>query len=317
MDHLPYLDADAISARLSPRAAVDALATALRGGLDPAAGVARSIIAWDHGELLLMPAEVPGAAGVKVVTVAPANADRGLPLIQGLYVLMDPETLTPRALLDGVELTALRTPAVSLLAVRRRLQSSDTPLRLVVAGTGVQAVRHVSTTIDVLRGVRRVESVTHLARRPEQAAPPPIDGTTTTVTGYGSTAAQEALAGADLVVCATASADPLFDGALLRDDVTVIAVGSHDPARRELDAHLMGRALVVVEDVETAMREAGDVIQAVDGGSLDAESLVPLSRAVTDPDVLLADRPVVFKGSGMAWQDAVVAAAVMGAPAPS
>lgn len=317
MEHLPYLDAGAIRRRLSPRAAVDALAAALQRGLDPAAGVARSIIPWEHGELLLMPAEVPGAAGVKVVTVAPTNATRGLPLVQGLYVLMDSETLTPRALLDGVELTALRTPAVSLLAVRHRLQSSATPLRLVVAGTGVQAVRHVLTTIDVLRDARRIESVTYLARRPEQPAPTPIDGVTTTVTGYGSTAAEKALAGADLVVCATAAADPLFNGALLREDVTVIAVGSHAPARRELDAHLMGRARVVVEDVATAMREAGDVIQAVECGHLDLGSLVPLSRAVREPSVLLTSCPVVFKGSGMAWQDAVVAAAVMGAPTPS
>lgn len=313
MDQLPYLDAGAIRERLGPRGAVDALEAALLAGLDPSAGVPRSIIALSHGELLLMPAEVDGAAGVKVVTVAPDNGRHDLPRIQGLYLLLDPETLTPRAILDGIELTALRTPAVSLLAVRHRLRSSDTPLHLVVAGTGLQAVRHVEAVVAVTHDVRELASVTYVSRRPEAFGPPTVGDVRATVAAHGSPEADQALRAAHLVVCATSATDPLFDGSLIADEATVIAIGSHDPGRRELDDAVMGRSQVVVEDVSTAMREAGDVIQAIDHGVLSVEQLIPLARAVADPRVLAADRPVVFKGSGMAWQDAVVALAVLAA----
>ncbi|NUT05858.1 MAG: hypothetical protein HOV76_20500 [Hamadaea sp.] len=76
---IPYLDADAIRRALSPSAAVDAITAALRSGLDPAASVARTSVPLSHGELLMMPAEAGGHAGVKLATVAPGNADRGLP----------------------------------------------------------------------------------------------------------------------------------------------------------------------------------------------------------------------------------------------
>jgi ornithine cyclodeaminase len=55
----------------------------------------------------------------------------------------------------------------------------------------------------------------------------------------------------------------VFDSGLLRDDVVVVAVGSHEPDARELDGRLLGRASVVVEDVATALREAGDVVLAI------------------------------------------------------
>src|SRR5205823_888894 len=70
------------------------------------------------GQILSMPAAVGRYAGVKVVTVAPDNAGRDLPRVQGVYLLLDGTTLAPLALLDGIALTALRTPAVSAVAVR-------------------------------------------------------------------------------------------------------------------------------------------------------------------------------------------------------
>ena len=60
------------------------------------------------GQFLLMPAEGPGAAGVKVVTVAPDNPVRGLPRVHAAYLLFDRETLVLRAVLDGTALTAVQ-----------------------------------------------------------------------------------------------------------------------------------------------------------------------------------------------------------------
>src|SRR3954452_18588940 len=108
------IDATAVAAVLTPRTAIRALQQALRDGLDPEADPPRGVVPVDHGQLLLMPAAGRSArgrayAGVKIATVAPDNPARGLPRIQGQYLLLEAEPLTPLALLDGVALTNVRT----------------------------------------------------------------------------------------------------------------------------------------------------------------------------------------------------------------
>jgi ornithine cyclodeaminase/alanine dehydrogenase-like protein (mu-crystallin family) len=292
-----FLDAAAVAA-LGPAGAVRAITDALRGGLDPATDTPRSAVGLAHGQFLLMPSEAPAAAGVKVVTVAPGNPARGLPRIQAVYLLFDAETLALRAVLDGTALTTLRTPAVSVAAVLPALL--DRPLRVAVVGAGPQATGHVAT----LAAVRRLAGVTHLVRDPSRT---PLEAVR-----LDSADADEALRAADVVVCATSARSPLFDSSLLRDDAVVVAVGSHEPDARELDAPLLGRATVVVEDVATALREAGDVVLAIAEGALTAADLVPVRDLVTGAVPPPADRPLVFKSVGMSWQDLVVAEAVVG-----
>ena len=291
-----FLDADAVLA-LGPAAAVRAISEALRGGLDPAADPPRISVGLSRGEFLLMPSEAPTAAGVKVVTVAPGNPARNFPRIQAAYLLFDRETLTLRAVLDGTALTTLRTPAVSVAAVLSRLP--DRPLRAAVIGAGPQATGHVAT----LAAVGALEDVTYLVRDPFRT---PLDSV-----GLGSPQGDEALRTADVVVCATSARFPLFDSSVLREDVVVVAVGSHEPDARELDAFLLGRAAVVVEDVGTALREAGDVVLAIDEATLTPADLLSMRDVVTGAITLPADRPLVFKSVGMSWQDLVVAEAVL------
>jgi ornithine cyclodeaminase/alanine dehydrogenase-like protein (mu-crystallin family) len=300
-----YVDAAAVAA-LGPAAAVDAVRDALLAGLDPAADPPRVPVDLDTGQFLLMPSQAgsldspdTGAAGVKVVTVAPANPARGLPRIQAVYLLFDRETLTLRAILDGTALTTLRTAAVSVAAVRGHLP--DRPLRLVVVGAGPQAVAHAAT----MSAVHRVERSTYLVREPGRAPAGAL--------ALGTPAAEEALRGADVVVCATSARTPVLDSALLRDDVVVVAVGSHEPDARELDAALLARSTVVVEDGATALREAGDVVMAIAEGALTADELVPLKDLVAGTSVAPPGRPLVFKSVGMSWQDLVVARAVLDA----
>jgi ornithine cyclodeaminase/alanine dehydrogenase-like protein (mu-crystallin family) len=291
-----FLDEAAVRA-LGPEAAVRAITGALRGGLDPAVDPPRVPVRLSHGEFLLMPAEAASAAGVKVVTVAPDNRARGLPRIQAAYLLFDAETLALRAVLDGTALTTLRTPAVSIAAVLPRL--SDRALRVVLVGAGPQARGHVET----LRAVRPLARVTYLVRDPSR--------TSLDAVRLGSPDAEEALRTSDVVVCATSARSPLFDSELLPADVVVIAIGSHEPEARELDASLLRRAIVAVEDVGTALREAGDVILAIGEGALDAGELVPMRDVVTGGAPLPRGRPLVFKSVGMSWEDLVVAEAAL------
>jgi ornithine cyclodeaminase/alanine dehydrogenase-like protein (mu-crystallin family) len=116
---------------------------------------------------------------------------------------------------------------------------------------------------------------------------------------------------ADIVCCATTAREPLFDGALVADHATVVAIGSHEPEARETDDTLVRRATVVVESRTSALREAGDVIGAIGAGVLREDELVTLSDLVCGRAVVDRTRPRLFKSTGMAWEDAVVASALV------
>ena len=301
MSALPFLDAAAVAA-LSPLEAVDALEAALRAGLDPDADPPRQAVGTEAGEILIMPSAARGAAGVKLVTVAPGNPDRGLPRIQGVYALFDPATLAPAALVDGIALTNLRTAAVSALAVRHL--AAPRARRLLVFGTGAQGWAHVGALRAVAPDLERVDVV---ARDPARLRA--FVARVQDEPGLEARAASpDAARDADLIVCATTARAPLFDGALVRAGATVVAIGSHEPEARETDDALAARATIVVESRASALREAGDVIQAVAAGATTADRLVTLAELVGGASV--GPGPRLFKSTGMSWEDAVVAAAL-------
>lgn len=282
--------------------AVDALESALRAGLDPEADPARFRVPVGSGELLLMPSSGDRFIGVKLTTVAPGNPGLGLPRIQGTYTLFDAATLAPAAVLDAGALTTLRTSAVSALAVRY-LAPPDVR-RLMVFGTGPQAWAH----LEAIRAVRAIEHVavvgrdvgrvTALVERCQRA-------------GIAAEAATpHAVGAAEVICCCTSARAPLFDGGLVASDAVVVAVGSHEPTAREVDEHLVARATVVVEARSSALREAGDVIIAIGAGACEPGSLVTLDALVTGAAKVASDRPRLFKSTGMAWEDLVVAAAI-------
>ncbi|WP_411543850.1 ornithine cyclodeaminase family protein [Kitasatospora sp. DSM 101779] len=291
MPHLPLT--------LDPAAAVRALADALAAGLDPETAPPRTAVPVPAGELLLMPAAAGRYAGVKIAGVAPANPGRGLPRITGGYLLLDGPTLQPLALLDGASLTALRTPAVTALALDR-LAVPDAR-HLVLFGTGPQAYGHLAA----LLAVRPLELVTVVGRRrgpaEELAAHARSRGTAAAVGG------PDAVAEADLVVCCTTARSPLFDGRLVAPHAAVAAVGSHEPDAREVDTALVRRSALYAEARSAALREAGDLVAAfAEDGPV---PLANLSELVTGAAVVPHDRPRLFKSVGMAWEDLAVAAA--------
>jgi len=306
---IPWFDAAAIAAACSPARAVAAIDEAVRRGAADADGPGRISVPLQRGEFLLMPAEAAGAVGIKVLTVAPGNAAAALPRIQGVYLLFDQTTLAPAAILDGIALTTLRTPAVSVAAVLPRLRLDTGPLNLVIFGAGPQAIAHEATVRSALEGVRDIGSVDYVVRDPQRAAT--ALGATALVLASGSPAAASAIREADLIVCATSAREPLFDSALVKNTATVIAVGSHEPAARELDAALFARSFVVVETVAAALAEAGDVVLAIGEDAIGADALVPMADMIGGAVNIPVDRPVVFKSVGMSWQDLAIAQVVV------
>jgi ornithine cyclodeaminase/alanine dehydrogenase-like protein (mu-crystallin family) len=199
----------------------------------------------------------------------------GEPRIQGVCVVFDPVTLAPVAIVDGAALTLLRTAGLSALAARR-LAAPDAR-RLLVFGRGPQGLAHAEAIRAVLP---TIEEVTFVGRDDEA----PIEE-------------------ADVICCCTTARAPLFAGERVGADAAVIAIGSHEPEAAELDASLIRRADVYVESRRGALHDAGDVIRA----GLGESDLTPL----TDPWTPDRSRPRVFKSTGMAWEDAVVASALV------
>ncbi|WP_309133091.1 ornithine cyclodeaminase family protein [Brevibacterium sp.] len=307
MDDVKYLDAEAVFSALSPAEAVDALINALADGFDPENDIPRTIRDVSAGNMIMMPAEIGDWVGVKLVGVAVKNAEIGLPRIQGQYLMYDAATMTLKSILDGAALTTLRTPAVSVAAIRPALGRFTEPVNVVVFGAGPQGTGHVDTLSDVLDVA--LADVTFVVRTPDRVD----DGVRDRgrVLEAGSAEVDAALSAADIIVTATTARSPLFSADLIRQGAVVMACGSHDPDARELPADLFRTATVVVESLSTVLREGGDVVLAIQDGALDAEDLVTMKQFNAAEVPAPEDQTVIFKGSGMSWEDLAVAAEVV------
>ena len=300
---LPWLDGPALRAALPILAAVDALEEAFAGGRSFAPPRGHHDV--PGGVLLVMPAAGPTGTGVKLVTIAPDNPARGLPLISGVYVLFEPDGLRPAGLVEGAALTALRTAAVSAVAARHLARPDSA--HLVVFGAGTQARSHV----DAFRALFPLERLTVVSRGRERAT-----ALVEQAERWGLDARlgePSDIAAADLVATCTTSPQPVLDGALLAEGTHVTAVGAYTAAMRELDGQAIRRARLVVEDRAVALAEAGEVCLAIDEGLIGPDHVVAdLPELVRGAVVRRSDADItVFKSVGMAVEDlAVVTAAV-------
>ncbi|MFN8113094.1 MAG: ornithine cyclodeaminase family protein [Solirubrobacterales bacterium] len=287
---------------LTAAAAADALTAALREPASIPAAPQRNVIGSGAGYFLSMPAAGGIGAGAKLVSVQPDNPARGLPLIQGVFALFAPDSLTPVALFDGAAITELRAPAVSLVATRSLARADAT--HLVLFGAGVQARAHGLALI----AERPLERVTVVAPGP---------GTDTLVRELAAAdvdavrGGPDAVAEADLICTCTSSSEPVFDGAIVAVGAHVNAVGSFRRTTREIDTTLLERSTVFVEDREAALDEAGDLRIPIAEGRFAPESIAAdLAEVVSGERGRSSDEEItVFKSVGSAWEDLVVARA--------
>lgn len=303
---MEIIGAEELGRRLSMTAAIDALELAFREQ-DPSSGPLRSKVDTPAGSLLLMPASGTGGVGVKLVTISPDNPDRGLPLINAVYVLFDAATQEPEAVIDGAALTALRTAAVSGLATR--WLANDDAARLVIFGSGVQATSH----LEAMLAVRPIEHVAIVSRTSERA-----EALAAVAREHGvevEVGAPRAVSEADVVCTCTTATSPLFDGRWLEAGAHVCAVGTNLPTAREVDAATIGRAKVVVETREAALAEAGELVMAIQEGVVGPDHVrADLKEVVSGATVRTSrDDVTVFKSVGLAFEDLAVARAALDA----
>lgn len=243
------------------------------------------------GSLLVMPVRhaPSGTCLTKVVHVGD-GPDR----VHGLvtWVAADGQVVS---LCQAAALTELRTAAVTAVALDALAPAGAQ--HLVVLGTGRQARAHVRAVATV----RELASVTLVGRDVTRARACAAD-----LADHGAVPGDlGALSTADLVVCATRAASPLFDLRALAREVTVAAIGSHVAGVRELPRELLADATeVVVDDVAACLVEAGEVVDAVDAGVLTGRRLVPLADRVLHP---AGSGRTVFKSVGSAAFDWAVA----------
>ena len=253
--------------------------------------------------LLAMPAADIDVAITKLVTVHPENAERGLPTIQGEVVVMESETGSRLGLLDGATVTARRTAALSLLAARTL--APDPGGDLLIVGAGTQARAHLEAFREDL-GTRRVSIASRTRANAESLAE---HAKRLGLEAQVIDDPREALADASLVVTATTSTEPVLPDEV-PEDVFVAAVGAFRPGMAELPPGLLSRAKVVVDTMEGAKEEAGDLLSAHEVGAFDWSDAIPLVEALRDvPD---SGGPVVFKSVGHALWDLAAARAAFG-----
>lgn len=264
----------------------------------------RTKLSAPSGDILVMPSlaskrRVEGC--VKVVSIFPHNSGRA-PSVSAIVLLLDGEDGQTKAVLDGSALTAIRTGAVSGLSCRYLARRDSVSLGIV--GAGGQALQQVRGVVSALPGVERVKVFSrHLARSKAFARE---CERSLKVKAQAVIDAGRCVKGSDVVVTATTSRTPVFDGRDVSEGTHVIAIGSYRPDSRELDPHLVSRVSIFVDSREAALEEAGDLLMPMAEGLISKDSIVAeLSELVSGAKKgrTSAREVTVFKSVGLAFED--------------
>lgn len=305
---LRVYSADEVHAALPWAALADALEDAFVGA-QVQAPLRQAHALGGDATLLLMPAWSPSALGVKLVTVMPGAAARGLSTVQASYLLLERATGQPLALLDGEALTLRRTAAASALAAQH-LARSDAR-RLLIVGSGRlapwMARAHVALNPELVhvavwgRNPDAAEDVVEALRDEGIDAEVALD-------------LHAASGVAELISCATTSTEPLVHGAWLHPGTHLDLVGGFRRDMREADDVAVARARIVVDTYAGALAEAGDLVQPIERGVIAREQVVAelgeLLRGERQGRLAPGDI-TLFKSVGTALEDLAAARLVL------
>ncbi|QNE19139.1 ornithine cyclodeaminase family protein [Kribbella qitaiheensis] len=199
---------------------------------------------------------------------------------------------------DGISITTLRTGAV--VGVATDLLAPPDATRLALLGTGAQAADQARAVLAVRRIARVTVTGRNLARATSLASE--LATEFPEVKFVPSTSIGESVSDADVICCATSSSTPLFELAALPDRVHINAIGAFRPTMRELPRPLFADAsLVVVDQIEAALEESGEIIDAVTSGTLPQSALLELGTALTTHPTPTGR--TIFKSVGVGPQD--------------
>lgn len=206
-------------------------------------------------------------------------------------------------LMDAGYLTALRTGAISGLATK--YFSRDLPSTVTIVGAGVQAI----TQLEAVAAVRQIEQVFVWSRH--------VDSAQKFAKEMGSfydiqvcEQLSSALKKSDIICTATGSTEPLVHLQDLQPHAHINAIGSHHPSMQEIDGEVLQKALVIVDQIEAAMKESGEIINALEQQKIKKDSIIELGSWLLKKEPPVQEQLTVFKSVGLAIQDLGVAQVV-------
>jgi ornithine cyclodeaminase/alanine dehydrogenase len=252
------------------------------------------------GDFRAMPAFLDGAAGVKWVNAHPRNPEKHqLPTVRALYILSDPDTASPLAILDGTLLTAWRTGAAG--GVASKFLAKKNPRTLGLVGCGVQA----RVLIDAHRAIYG-ELELLLADASEAAAK-----ALQAEKGGRVVSLQEA-SGADIVCTSTPVRSPVVKREWIRPGAHINAMGADAPGKQELDPRILVDGRVFIDDAEQA-HHSGEVNVPLHDGVMREEQIAGMLGEVVagkKPGRTSPNDITLFDSTGLALQDVALARAL-------
>lgn len=307
------LSAEDVRQALPMSGAIEAMRSAFgQLSADQADVPLRTRLQTDQGLLLFMPAFLKQSReiGFKMVSIWGDNPSRGLPAIIALAAVIDPDTGQPSALINGEALTALRTGAGGGLATDL-LARPDAHI-VTVFGSGVQA----RAQLEGACAVREVTEVRIVGRTPSS-----VEVFAEEIRGWSNAPAvsiagsrKEAVEGADIIIAATTSETPVFDGRDLRSGVHITGVGSYAPHMQEVDEVAVQRAKIVVDSLQACLAEAGDLMIPIEKNIIRQQDIHGELGAIVNGELPGRESPeeiTFFKSVGVAVQDAAAANAIL------
>ena len=264
------------------------------------------------GLIECMPAYIGGidALGMKLISAFEENpAKYNLPFTLATILLNDPKTGELAAMMDGTFLTAMRTGAVC--GVATKYLAREDAKTVGIFGTGTQG-RTQLLALKEVRKLREIKAYDTIPANSQKFAKEMTERLGVSVAPVNDP--RDAVTGSDIVVTATTSKIPVFNGNWLKDGTHVNAIGSHQPGTRELDEATIKRAKVVVDQKEACLKEAGELVDLITSGAISANHIyAELGDLATGKKKGRSDdkEVTVFKSVGLAIQDIATAKIVV------
>jgi len=263
-----------------------------------------------NGDLRAMPSylEELDISAVKIVNVHPDNRTKyGLPTVMATIVLVDPKSGAPIAIMGGTTITAMRTGASGAVAAKYLARKNSKVVGLV--GAGVQARTQLIgllTLYGKLEEVRVCDKVEE-ARDKFIAEMEPKYGRLCSLIPVGSV--KEAVEGADIVVTATPSRQPIVKNEWVSAGMHLNCIGADAPGKEELEPEILKRAKIIVDDIEQAVH-SGEINVPISKGILTEHDIwAEIGEVVAKikPGRESEEEITIFTSTGLAIQDAVTA----------
>ncbi len=259
------------------------------------------------GKFTMMPGYLgqPKCFGVKLVSKYPPDDASPHGSHIGAVMVFDADSGVPYAMLDGGELTAIRTSSASALATQALSRSDSTTLTLM--GCGDEARHHIQAILTV----RPISQIIVWGRSPQRAQAfvddcikhniiP--DNIVTKVEADAQSAVQQA----DIVCTVTAATEPILKGEWLRPGTHVNLVGAAIRSSSEADTEVVRRAKFYIDYRESAMAQAGELLNALEAGVIDEDHIVgEIGEVISGACQARVDdhEITVYKSLGVSAQD--------------